>query len=97
MASKVDKNIDTYAFLVLFASIIYILFYNLTHYDQLFGYDGEAHHGYVQNFLNIFIYNNDLPPSDFTREFFSPPLPYVFPTLINEVCKRYFDLSDIYE
>ncbi len=97
MAPKVDKNIDTYAFLVLFASIIYILFYNLTHYDQLFGYDGEAHHGYVQNFLNIFIYNNDLPPSDFTREFFSPPLPYVFPTFINEVCKRYFNLPDIYE
>ncbi len=97
MNHKTEKKINIYTFLVFFASIIYLLIYNLTHYDQLYGYDGEAHHSYVQNFLNIFIYNNDLPPSDFTREFFSPPLPYVLPTFVNEICKRYFNLLDIYE
>ena len=26
---------------------------NILHYDPVFGYDGEAHHEYVQNFLNF--------------------------------------------
>ncbi len=97
MNPKTEEKINIYTFLVLFVSIVYLLIYNLTHYDQLYGYDGEAHHSYVQNFLNIFIYNNDLPSSDFTREFFSPPLPYIFPTFVNEICKRYFNLLDLYE
>ena len=69
MSPKTEQKINIYGFLILFTSIIYLLIYNLIHYDQLYGYDGEAHHSYVQNFLNIFIFNNDQPSSNFTREF----------------------------
>lgn len=97
MNLKIEKALNFYIFFVLLSSIVYLLIYNLLHYDQIFGYDGEAHHNYVQNFLNIYLYNNDQPSSTFTREFFSPPLPYVFPTIINELCKRYFEIENLYE
>ena len=68
--------------------IIFVLTYNLFHYDPIQGYDGMAHHAYVQNFLNIFVPGKtDQPSINFTYEFFSPPLPYIFPTFINEICK----------
>jgi hypothetical protein len=68
--------------------IIFVLTYNLFHYDPIQGYDGMAHHAYVQNFLNIFVPGKtDQPSVNFTYEFFSPPLPYIFPTFINEICK----------
>jgi len=97
MNLKIEKALNFYIFFVLLSSIIYLLIYNLLHYDQIFGYDGEAHHDYVQNFLNIYLYNNDQPSSIFTREFFSPPLPYVFPTIINELCKRYVEIENLFE
>jgi len=66
------------------------LTYNLLHYDPIQGYDGEAHHAYVQNFLNMFGPNKTSQPgSNFTYEFFSPPLPYILPVFINEICKYY--------
>ena len=75
-------------FFTVSALIIYALIYNLLHYNPAWGYDGEAHHAYVQNFLNIFgPYKTDQPASNFTYEFFSPPLPYVFPAFVNEACK----------
>ena len=75
--------------------IVYALVYNLFHYNPVWGYDGEAHHAYVQNFLNIFGPNkSDQPASNFTYEFFSPPLPYIFPTFVNEVCKSFSPIND---
>ncbi len=75
--------------------IVYVLVYNLFHYNPVWGYDGEAHHAYVQNFLNIFGPNkSDQPASNFTYEFFSPPLPYIFPTFVNEVCKSFSPIND---
>ena len=50
MNLKIEKALNFYIFFVLLSSIIYLLIYNLLHYDQIFGYDGEAHHDYVQNF-----------------------------------------------
>jgi len=68
--------------------IIYVLIFNAFHYEPIRGYDGEAHHAYVQNFLNIFVPNKtNQPASNFTYEFFSPPLPYIFPSFVNELCK----------
>ena len=39
----------------LIALLMFVLVYNLFHYDQIYGYDGEAHHAYVQNFLNMYL------------------------------------------
>ena len=82
------KNFDTYTFFVTLSLISYVLIYNLFHYDPIQGYDGAAHHAYVQNFLNLYIPGKtNQPSSNFTYEFFSPPLPYIFPAFINESCK----------
>tara|TARA_X000000368_G_scaffold185308_1_gene146344 strand:+ start:5493 stop:6866 length:1374 start_codon:yes stop_codon:yes gene_type:complete len=82
------QKIESLYFYTIFSLIIFVLTYNLFHYDPIQGYDGMAHHAYVQNFLNIFVPGKtDQPSVNFTYEFFSPPLPYVLPAFINELCK----------
>ena len=90
-------RLDHYTFYPVVISIAFVLIYNLFHYDPIQGYDGEAHHAYVQNFLNLYIPNKiDQPTSNLTYEYFSPPLPYFFPAFINEICKQLTDYSLIY-
>ena len=73
----INKVESAYTY-ILFSIIIFVLTYNLFHYDPIQGYDGEAHHAYVQNFLNIFVPGKSNQPAyNFTYEFFSPPLPYL--------------------
>lgn len=92
-SSLLNKIESLYTYIV-FTLIIFVLTYNLLHYDPIQGYDGEAHHSYVQNFLNIFVPGKtDQPSSNLTYEFFSPPLPYILPTFINEICK--FSISSL--
>ena len=87
---KLKKNFEYILIFILFCCLIFILGFNVLHYDPIFGYDGEAHHEYVQNFLSLYPpWENDFLSNVYTYEFFSPPLPYVFPVFINEVCKRY--------
>lgn len=91
----INKVESAYTY-ILFSIIIFVLTYNLFHYDPIQGYDGEAHHAYVQNFLNIFVPGKSNQPAyNFTYEFFSPPLPYLFPTLINEICKLITSTSQL--
>ena len=86
--SSLLQKIESLYTYIIFSLIIYVLAYNLFHYDPIQGYDGEAHHAYVQNFLNIFVPGKtNQPAANFTYEFFSPPLPYVLPAFINEICK----------
>ncbi len=99
MKSEKVSKLEKIILVFLFIALGFILIFNILHYDPVFGYDGEAHHEYVQNFLNLYPpWENDLLTSIYTYEFFSPPLPYVFPAFINEVCKRYitFENGDIY-
>lgn len=87
-------KIESLYSLTIFSLIIYVLIYNLFYYDTIQGYDGDAHHAYVQNFLNIFVPGKtDQPSVNFTREFFSPPLPYILPAFVNEICK--FSISSL--
>ena len=44
------------------------------------GYDANDHLLYMQ------VLSTRLPTSDDTREFFSPPLPYFLPSLVNTIC-----------
>lgn len=91
-------SLEPIIFYATFSLIVYALIYNLFHYDPILGYDGEAHHAYVQNFLNIYIPGKtNQPASNFTYEFFSPPLPYVLPTIINEICKPFSEAVNYIE
>ncbi len=90
--------IEKLLFISFFSGIVYILIFNIFHYDQIFGYDAEAHTLYVDNFLNMFVPGKtNQPSSNFTYEFFSPPLPYIFPTFVNELCKFYFSGDNLYQ
>lgn len=94
---KYFLNLDYYSFYPVVVSIGFILIYNLFHYDPIQGYDGEAHHAYVQNFLNLYIPNKiDQPTSNLTYEYFSPPLPYLLPAFVNEICKQLTDYNLLY-
>jgi hypothetical protein len=85
--TKFNLSLESVLFLTVSSLIVYALIYNLFHYNPIFGYDGQAHHAYVENFLKMYIPGEtNKPASSFTYEFFSPPLPYVLPSLINEVC-----------
>ena len=48
-SSLLNKIESLYTYIV-FTLIIFVLTYNLLHYDPIQGYDGEAHHSYVQIF-----------------------------------------------
>ena len=96
--NKLLNKIETLTFGIVSISILYVLIYNLLHYDPIQGYDGDAHHAYVQNFLNLYIPGRlNQPSSNLTYEFFSPPFPYLFPAFVNEICKSYFSFENIYE
>lgn len=98
MNSKLLNRIESFSFVIVSLSILYILIYNLLHYDPINGYDGAAHHAYVQNFLVLYTPGRlNQPASNLTYEFFSPPLPYLFPAFVNEICKSYFLFENIYE
>ena len=98
MNNKLLNKIETLTFGIVSISILYVLIYNLLHYDPIQGYDGDAHHAYVQNFLNLYTPGRlNQPSSNLTYEFFSPPFPYLFPAFVNEICKSYFSFENIYE
>ena len=66
--------------LVLVALVVLIhipLVYNALRHDPLVGYDAEEHLNYVRALSSF-----SLPDTDDTREFFSPPLPYLLPAML---------------
>lgn len=69
-------------------STIYILIYNIFHYSPILGYDAEAHFEYV-NFVAMYLPEKfSLPLEDNTREYFSPPIGYLFPAVAQVVCRN---------
>ncbi len=67
--------------LIVFIIIInLIIFTNSFFHNPSIGYDAKAH------LKNIQIYPFDIPTPEESREFFSPPLPYFFPSLVNITC-----------
>ena len=86
------KNLNLYIkyFLPLsfIASVFYILIYNVLHYDPILGYDAEAHYAYIDTFSRYLPRRIRIPTSDETREFFNPPIAYVFPAIIQVFCRN---------
>ena len=60
---------DKVIFLFLFSSLIYVIIYNLLHYDPILGYDAEAHYAYVDTFSRYLPRKIYIPTSVDTREF----------------------------
>ena len=85
-------------FLLLVASILFLFVYNAINYDPIQGYDADAHHEYINNFFSMFMPGkSDLKTNSFTREFFSPPLPYFLPAFVGAICRDVITGSDYIE
>ena len=82
------KNYEKVIFYILILFVSFILVFNIFNYDPIQGYDAEAHHEYINNFFSMFIPGkSDSLTSSFTREYFSPPLPYFVPATIGAICR----------
>lgn len=80
-SEKIEK-ILLYIFLL---AALFILIYNIFNYDPAQGYDADAHFLYVDILPRI---TNLLPEN--TYEYFNPPLPYIFPSIVGTICERVF-------
>ena len=70
---------DTHIKIILFV-ILFIMIFNVFSYYHEFGYDGQDHKWYIE------VLPLDLPTQNDTKEFFSPPLPYLLPSIIDSIC-----------
>jgi len=88
-----EKNLNILvSFLVVIS--VSIFFLNIFSYDPRNGYDGDAHYLYVK-FLTMNLPDNfKLPGIQDTYEFFSPPLAYIFPSLVGVLCRNVISSSD---
>ena len=77
--SKIEK-ILIYLFLI---AALFIVVFNIFNYDPVQGYDSDAHFLYIDILPKI---SNLLPEN--TYEFFNPPLPYIFPSVIGTICEK---------
>ena len=69
-------------------AVSFILIYNLINYDVLYGYDAEAHLSYV-NYVAMYLPQEfRLPLKNDTYEFFNPPIAYIFPALVQVLCRN---------
>ena len=55
-------------FIFFILCLLFILIYNILHFDPILGYDAEAHYSYVDAFLRYLI-SLHLPTVDESREF----------------------------
>ncbi len=83
----IKKNKYKYLIFFLFGFVVVVLTFNLINYDHELGYDAAAHKWYVE------VLPFALPTDQDTYEFFSPPLPYIFPSLIDSVCDKLVELN----
>ena len=82
-------------FLLISLSSLYILIYNIFHFNPILGYDAEAHFNYVDYLSRYLPYELRLPGSDETREFFNPPLGYLIPSIAQVFCRNIITSSDL--
>lgn len=79
---KTKGKID-WLLLLMFVFINGMVLYNAVQHHPVVGYDAHDHIDYAR------IMPTRLPQSfEETREFFSPPLPYLIPSLANQVCRQ---------
>ena len=80
--------------LVLLFSIIGILIFNIFSYHPILGYDAEAHDGYIDHLSRYLPDSINLPLKENTREFFNPPAAYLFPSIVQVICRNIIEAQD---
>ena len=75
-------NLSKFFICLLVITTIVIMVINFQIYDPIYGYDAEAHYNYIDFFSMYLPDTIKVPTSEDTREFFSPPMPYLFPSSV---------------
>ena len=92
-AKNQEQRIKFLTVFLLF-SIIGILLFNIFSYHPILGYDADAHDGYI-DFLSRYLPDRiNVPLKEDTREFFNPPLAYLFPSIIQVICRNTIEAQD---
>lgn len=94
MISRLYIFIKSYLIYIIISFSLFALIYNVIYYDPIQGYDAEAHYNYIY-FVSMYLPQNFvLPTVENTREFFNPPLPYIFPAMAQVVCRNVITSAD---
>ena len=80
---------------LLIAVLMFILTFNIIFYDPIFGYDAEAHYAYVDYVAMYLPDNFELPSDEDSREFFNPPIAYLFPSAVAILCRNLISAENI--
>lgn len=85
---KYNLNFSNTVFIFISCSTLFVLIYNIIHYNPILGYDAEAHFSYV-DYVSMYLPKElKLPGKAYTREFFSPPIGYLFPSFVQVICRN---------
>ena len=77
------ENLKSNNFLkILFGILLLISVTNVFSYYHELGYDGQHHKWYIE------VLPFSLPTDQDTKEFFSPPLPYLVPAIVDKFCDK---------
>ena len=87
MQNSIFNKVENNFFKIVLFLVSVILIINIFGYFHELGYDGEHHKWYIE------VLPLDLPTDKDTKEYFSPPLPYLFPSVIDSVCDK---LNEVY-
>lgn len=83
---------------LIFASLLvftlFVLFYNYFHYSPKLGYDAPAHFSYIDYFSKYLPDRFNLPSQKDSREFFNPPVAYIFPSIVQVFCRNLIESND---
>lgn len=81
-------------FQFLIFSTSFVLLYNFLHYTPMLGYDSYAHYTYIDFFSRYLPKDFRLPAYSDTREYFSPPIPYIVPAFFQVLCRNIIESTD---
>jgi len=91
---KYNLNLSNFVFVLISISTFFILIYNILHYAPILGYDAEAHFSYVDYLSRYLPREIRLPSQNETREFFNPPMGYLFPSFVQVFCRNLIESNN---
>ena len=92
---KYNLKLPNVVFVLISCSTLYVLIYNILHFNPILGYDAEAHYRYVDYFSRYLPNEIRLPSKSDTREFFNPPIGYLVPSVAQVFCRNIIESSNL--
>jgi hypothetical protein len=89
-----ENKLNLISYLIIL-SIVFILIFNIMFYHPILGYDGEAHDSYIDHISRYLPDSLNLPLKENTREFFNPPIAYLFPSFIQVACRNLIEAENL--